>query len=104
MKSVDRGMVKYAPYQSLVEQSVALSRMRANRERQEKKILSSDQAEEINEILTHYQGEVIRVSFYRMGRTFEEEGTIDRIDLFERTLYVNGVRITLTSLQSLERK
>jgi len=104
MKDVDRGMVKYAPYQSLVEQSFALARMRQSKSLVEKKLISVDEAEQINEILTQYDGEVVRVGYWRRGQVFMEEGTIDHIDCVERSLWINGIRIFLTELQSLERK
>ena len=104
MSHVDRGMVRYAPYQSLVEQSSALARMREERSRVERKILSPDEAEAINEILTHYEGEEVRLSYWKMGRIFFEEGIMDQIDVFARVIYINGLRVSLASLQSLERK
>ena len=104
MRNEERGMKKYAPYRSLVEQSTALALMRENRNRCERKTLSSDEAYAINEILVNYAGEEIRLSYWKMGRVYREEGTITKIAPYERTIYLNGLRITLSSLQSLERK
>ena len=99
-----RGMVKYAPYQSLVEQGKALAKMRYERQNIEKKHLSNDAAEEINEILTHYDGEEITLTYFRAGRIYEEHGTIERIDVYRKILVINGIDVALSSLQSLCRK
>ena len=53
----DRGMKKWAPYKSLIEQDVYLNKMKKEKEKISKPIISSEEAENINEILTNYHGE-----------------------------------------------
>ena len=102
--SEDRGMVKYAPYKSLVEQAGSLARMRHGKEQRPKKQLSSDAAEEINRILQEYDGEEIILTYWDKGDVTCCEGVIAKIDAFERALWMEGKRIPLSALQSLERK
>ena len=104
MKNADRGMVKYAPYQSLVEQAKSLAAMRERKSRVEKRILLEDEASAIDEILRNYDGEVILAVYWKRGSVLETEGVIDIIDAFERVIWVNGERIPLKDLQSLNRK
>ena len=104
MRNEERGMKKYAPYRSLVEQSSALALMRQERNRCQRKTLSTDEASSINEILVHYSGEEIALTYWKMGRIYKEEGVLSKIDPYERVIFLNGLRITLSSLQSLIRK
>ena len=104
MKQSDRGMVRYSPYRSLVEQSTYLSRMMQQRAKVEKKELSADQEVQINELLVHYSGERVSITYWERGCMKSEEGHIDKIDPYARVLYINGVRIRLMDLQSVKRK
>lgn len=103
MSNEGRGMVKYAPYQSLVEQSKVLAKMRQDRQRCPKRLLSSDAAEEINEILVHYESEPVSVVFWRNGFFYEERGVIQRIDAQNERIQINGMLVQFREFQSLKR-
>ena len=61
----ERGMKKWAPYKSLIEQEKYLKKASQKNEKQERPQISSDEAEEINEILVNYHGEELEVSYWR---------------------------------------
>ena len=101
----DRGMKKWAPYKSLVEQDPALMEMRKNRTKIDRPKISSEEAEAINEILINYQGEVLIVSLYKNGEILEQEITIKRIDPYERKLILTNRKIiNLHDVVGLKRK
>ena len=50
----DRGMKKWAPFSSLIEQSTCLEEMRYQKNKIEKPLISIEKAREINEILTNF--------------------------------------------------
>ena len=104
MKQSDRGMVKYAPYQSLVEQASYLAKMRARRQKVEKKLLAEEEAEEINDILVHYDDEPVSLTYWENGIVYERTGVIFKIDATRRRLNIEGTWIDFSSLQSLKRK
>lgn len=104
MKKAERGMVKYAPYQSLVEQSTYLASMRKRRQQVEKKVLLEDEAERINEVLSACDGSELIVSYWDGGFIRQEEGVVNKIDPYRRLICVNDTWISLRSLQSVERK
>jgi len=82
----DRGMKKWAPYKSLIEQDPALLEMEHKRKKVDRPIVSEDVAEEINEILTNYNGETLLIKIYKNGYISEVETTIAKIDPVERRL------------------
>lgn len=98
-----RGMIKYQPYQSLTEQASILSRMRYEKNKRPKPLISSDMAEEINEILVHYEREKVRARYYEDGYVYELPGVISFIDSTFKALTIQGKRIPFSRLVGLER-
>lgn len=82
----DRGIKKWAPYKSLIEQDPAIIEMQRKRNKVEKPLISSEVAEEINEILTNYHGETLIIKIYKNGEISEVETVISKIDPYERCL------------------
>ena len=103
MRGSDRGMVKYQPYKSLVEQSAILARMRYEKNKQSKPWISSDRAEEINEILVHYAREEARLEYWEDGYRYALFGSMDRIDVTRRVIAMKGKSIAFSQLVNLER-
>ena len=103
MKESTRGMVKYSPYQSLVEQAQYLSAMRNRRKTAPKKTIFSDEAEEMNEILVHYDGEEVIAEYWSEGRVCFIEGRILSIDIYAQALCIEGIRIPFRAMQGLKR-
>ena len=82
----DRGMKKWAPYKSLNKQYEDIHLLRENRNKVTKPQISSDEAEIINDILTNYDGEELNIKYYRNGKILSYEGTLLKIDSFERKI------------------
>ena len=57
----DRGIKKWAPYKSLPEQDFTLKGHKEKEEKIEKPTISSEFAEEINNILVNYHGETLTI-------------------------------------------
>ena len=97
----DRGMIKWAPYSSLVEQASSLAKMRYRKSKIEKPRVSGDQAEKINDILGEYHGERIVAKYWEDGYLFYLEGTIAKISVGDRFLQVGAKKIPFSSLIDL---
>ncbi|HAV19758.1 MAG TPA: hypothetical protein DCX17_01880 [Firmicutes bacterium] len=63
----ERGMKKWAPYASLIEQKGTLKAMRYERSKVKKPHISNDQALLIERRLLDYQGEVLTITFFDAG-------------------------------------
>lgn len=103
MSSEDRGMVKWLPYQSLIEQSPILARMRHEKNKIPRPHISSDRAEEINEILVSYHGESLTAKYYEDGYLYYLNGIITCIDALAKWLRIGDKRIDFKNLINLER-
>ena len=83
----DRGMKKWAPFSSLIEQATCLEQLRYERNKIPKPILTDDRKEKINYVLQSYKkGQSVKIKFYNDGYLYEIETEIKRIDLENRCL------------------
>ena len=82
----DRGMKKWAPFSSLIEQSTVLNEMFYEKHKQEKPSISKERAEKINQILSNYNGQKLRIKYFYDGYIYELVTTIKRIDVVNKKL------------------
>lgn len=101
--SKDRGMMKWMPYQSLIEQGSALARMRYEKSKSPRPHIARERAEEINEIIAHYARERVRARYWEDGYLYRIEGTIDDICVYSRCLRIHGKTIPFANLIELQR-
>lgn len=82
----DRGMKKWAPFSSLIEQSTVLNEMFYQKNKKEKPSISQERASKINQILVNYSGQQLRIKYYYDGYLYELVTTIKRIDTLNKKL------------------
>ena len=100
----ERGMKKWAPYKSLNEQENYLNKLHKDNEKVEKPRISSDAAEEINEILVNYQGEELVITFYRNNKIQSITSIIKKIDADNKKIVLPDRKtIYFNELVGLER-
>lgn len=99
----DRGMAKWLPYKSLVEQAPILTRLLYEKNKKPKPHIARERAEEINEVLTHYSGEEIKLTFWDDGYVYCTNGRIEKIDLLNKRLQVEETFYPFSSITNLER-
>ena len=100
----ERGMKKWAPYKSLNEQENYLNKLHKDNEKVEKPRISSDAAEEINEILVNYHGEELLITFFRNNRVQNISTVIKKIDAENKKIVLPDRKtIYFTELVGLER-
>ena len=100
----ERGMKKWAPYKSLNEQENYLNKLHKDNGKVEKPRISSDKAEEINEILVNYQGEELLFTFYRNSKIQSIASIIKKIDAENKKIVLPDRKtIYFVELIDLER-
>ncbi len=102
MREGERGMVKYAPYQSLTAQAEALAKMRMEKRRVDKPLISYDKAEEINRALVEYEGGDITLVYWKAGSIERVRGRIRKIDPVFHTIYIGEIALSLPSIIDVE--
>ena len=92
-------MKKWAPYKSLNEQDDFLNKMEKKQQKPVRPKISSDVAEEINEILVNYQGEELVISYWRNDKVNTITSSLKKIDVDNKkivlpdrkTIYFNEI-------------
>lgn len=101
---VDRGIIKWAPFDALVGYQSILSELRYKLGKKDKPLLSDDQFEELNRKLNfvfHHQIE-IEVLYYHDGYTKTSYGTIKRLDfIYKQIILSTYEKIASTSIIDL---
>ena len=101
----DRGMKKWAPYSSLIEQATCLEEMKYQRNKIAKPILTEDQIEKINYVLQSYKkGETVKIKFYSDGYLYEIETTIKRFDLENRVLILENGKLKFENIIDIDKQ
>ena len=88
----ERGMKKWAPYKSLIEQESYLNKLHDNNQKVEKPHISSNEAELINEILVNYQGEELLITYWRNGKINTMPAILKKIDPLNKKIVLQDRR------------
>ena len=100
----ERGMKKWAPYKSLIEQEKYLKKAHDDNQKIERPQLSSDEAELINEILVNYQGEELLITYWRNEKINTISSVLKKIDAINKKIVLPDRKtILFTELINLER-
>ena len=99
----DRGMKKWAPFSSLIEQATCLEEMKYQRNKIEKPKLTEDQIEKINYMLqTYKKGQNVRIKFFSDGYLYETDVVIKRIDLENQCLVLDKGKLKLKDILDID--
>ena len=100
----ERGMKKWAPYKSLIEQEKYLKKAHQDNEAVTRPVISSDEAEEINEILVNYHGEELNISYWRNNKINTVSTILVKIDPENKKIVLPERKtIYFSELISIER-
>ena len=100
----ERGMKKWAPYKSLIEQEKYLKKASQNNEKQVRPQISTDEAEQINEILVNYQGEELEITYWRNEKLNTIASILMKIDPVNKKIVLPERKtIYFKELISIER-
>ena len=93
----ERGMKKWAPYKSLIEQEKYLKKAHQENNKQMRPTISSDEAEKINEILINYHGEELEISYWRNEKINTMSTILVKIDPVNKKIVLTERRTILFS-------
>ena len=99
----DRGMKKWNPFKSLNGQFDMIDKLQKEKEKIEKPILSSDQLDKLNSVLSGANiGDIFQVDYYNNGHINSEELILKKIDLVEKTIYFEDKKLNITDILDLK--
>ena len=98
---MSRKMVKWAPFASLKEQSIYLNKLKMDRQKVERPLLSEDEINAINEKLVNYDGQTLLITYYDQGFIKQIESVISKIDGPNKKVITPDLAISFDDLISL---
>lgn len=98
----DRGMAKWAPYKSLIEQEDYLGKVMKDKHRVTRPRISSDQAAEIDQILREYAGGIVIILYYHDGSILEIRQEIKKIDTINHLLVGSEMTLPLKDILAIK--
>lgn len=99
--STDRGMKKWAPFASLIEQSTYLAEMYYQKNKTDKPIISKEKIEEINRVLSNYKGQELEITYYYDGYLYKINTKIKRIDTYNKKIILGEGEIPFSQIVDL---
>ena len=99
----NRGMKKWAPFSSLIEQATCLEQMKYQRNKIKRPLLTEDRKEKINYVLQSYEkGQIVKIEFFNDGYLYFINTTIKRIDLENRKLILEYGKLDFINLIDID--
>lgn len=98
----DRGMKKWLPFSSLVEQGSFLDKMIYEKNKIEKPRVSVEQARKIDRLLKEYDGSNIEMKIYVDGYLYKYYGKIEKIDVSRKQIYLEDIHIPIKNIIDIE--
>ncbi len=92
----DRKMMKWLPFNALLEQSDYLKDLLCEKTKTKRPILSVDQEVELNyQLETAYLfGSFVTIAYFKNGEVLKVEGVITKTDFFRKTIFINDFEIS----------
>ena len=97
----DRGMKKWAPYASLIEQKGTISSMKNNRAQFKKPQLSQDMANQMNECLLQAKDQFVVIDYFFDGRKHRLSGLVTKINYDQKWLMINEFKLSFVLILSI---
>lgn len=97
----DRGMKKWAPYASLIEQKGTMSKMKNHRGQVKKPQLSQDMANEINACLLRAKDQQVIIDYFVEGSKHRLSGRVTTINYEQKWLLINHITVSFSLILSI---
>ena len=97
----DRGMKKWAPYASLIEQKGTISTMKNHRKTFKKPQISQEMANEINACLLTAKDQQVNIDYFFQGNKIHLSGIVTKINYDEKWLVINNQTVAFNSILSI---
>jgi len=95
----DRGMIKWAPYKSLIEQEDYLLNMLYEKEKKEKPILSEDQLDDLNlKMRNLIEGESVDIKYFKDGYIINIRTNFVKVDPYLSKIYFSDITLSFDDI------
>ena len=100
----DRKMMKWMPFNALLEQGDHIQDLLNGRSKKEMPLLSVDQQSELNyklEVAYLFKNEVL-VTYYKDGEIYKIQGIITRTDIYNKLIFIDEAYVSALQIINIE--
>ena len=92
MNNLDRGIIKWQPFNSLLNGKYLINSLLIEKSKITKPLLSEEEQSELEKkiIESYYYQNVVFISYYKEGYIFKTKSKIKKIDLVYKTIYLEN--------------
>jgi hypothetical protein len=97
----DRGMKKWAPYASLIEQKGTIAKMKNHREKVKTPHLSQEMANEINDGLLRAKDQNVIIDYFFEGNKHQVAGLVTKMNFEQKWLIIDKLTLPFDLILSI---
>ena len=106
MQDEDRGMIKWAPFASVVDPNYLLNNICEKKNKIEKPIFTEEILNEFEELIKYSleTKEIINIEYYKNGKIYKIKESVIKIDALSKNIYLtNNIKLHFNNIVNIQK-
>lgn len=106
MQDEDRGMIKWAPFASVVDPNYLVNNICEKKNKIEKPIFTEEILNEFEELIKYSleTKEIINIEYYKSGKIYKIKESVIKIDALSKNIYLtNNIKLHFNNIVNIQK-
>ena len=106
MQDEDRGMIKWAPFASVVDPNYLVNNICEKKNKMEKPIFTEEILNEFEELIKYSleTKEIINIEYYKNGKIYKIKESVIKIDALSKNIYLtNNIKLHFNNIVNIQK-
>ena len=106
MQDEDRGMIKWAPFASVVDPNYLVNNISEKKDKIEKPIFTEEILNEFEELIKYSleTNEIINIEYYKNGKIYKIKESVIKIDALSKNIYLtNNIKLHFNNIVNIQK-
>ena len=106
MQDEDRGMIKWAPFASVVDPNYLVNNICEKKDKIEKPIFTEEILNEFEELIKYSleTKEIINIEYYKNGKIYKIKESVIKIDALSKNIYLtNNIKLHFNNIVNIQK-
>ena len=106
MQDEDRGMIKWAPFASVVDPNYLVNNICEKKNKIEKPIFTEEILNEFEELIKYSleTKEIINIEYYKNGKIYKIKESVIKIDALSKNIYLtNDIKLHFNNIVNIQK-
>lgn len=106
MQDEDRGMIKWAPFASVVDPNYLVNNICEKKNKIEKPIFTEEILNEFEELIKYSleTNEIINIEYYKNGKIYKIKESVIKIDALSKNIYLtNDIKLHFNNIVNIQK-